>query len=211
MARDYYEVLGVSRGASEDDIKKAFRRVAMESHPDRNPGDAAAEARFKEASEAFAVLSDSEKRRRYDRMGHSAFQNAGGGPGYERVDFSSFSEVLEGLFGDLFAGRRKGRVGAQRRKVDGMGLGQERARIDPVVPHKARRGGPVLGPVGPAQAVGGGAVHAEPFDHEGRHAPFDLVEEPHSRVIERVVEVEDPGVDHGATIGAEAACVEARG
>jgi len=111
MARDYYEVLGVSRGANEDDIKKAFRRVAMESHPDRNPGDAAAEARFKEASEAFAVLSDSEKRRRYDRMGHSAFQNAGGGPGYERVDFSSFGEVLEGLFGDLFSGRRRGRVG----------------------------------------------------------------------------------------------------
>ncbi|MEZ4336230.1 MAG: molecular chaperone DnaJ [Sandaracinaceae bacterium] len=109
--RDYYDVLGVGRSATTDDIKKAFRRIAMESHPDRNPGDEAAEARFKEASEAFAVLSDEEKRRRYDRMGHSAFQNAGGGTPYERIDFSSFGEILEGLFGEILGGRRKGRVG----------------------------------------------------------------------------------------------------
>ncbi|HHH29602.1 MAG TPA: molecular chaperone DnaJ, partial [Polyangiaceae bacterium] len=110
-SRDYYDILGVSRAASADDIKKAFRRVALESHPDRNPGDTAAEARFKQAAEAFGVLSDAEKRRRYDRMGHSAFQGAGGGSPYERVDFGSFGEILEGLFGDLIGGRRRGRVG----------------------------------------------------------------------------------------------------
>ena len=102
--RDYYEVLGVSRSAGPDDIKKAFRRIAMESHPDRNPDDAAAEGRFKEASEAFAILSDEEKRRRYDRMGHSAFQKTTGGSQHERVDFSSFGEILEGLFGDILGG-----------------------------------------------------------------------------------------------------------
>lgn len=104
--RDYYEVLGLSPTAAPEEIKKAFRRVAMQSHPDRNPGDEGAERRFKEASEAFAVLSDTEKRRRYDRMGHSAFQNAGGGAPYERVDFSSFGEILEGLFGDFLGGAR---------------------------------------------------------------------------------------------------------
>ena len=77
--RDYYDTLGVNKGASLDEIKRAFRKIALASHPDRNPGDAAAEARFKEATEAYAVLSDDEKRRRYDRMGHAAFQNAGGG------------------------------------------------------------------------------------------------------------------------------------
>ncbi len=109
--RDYYDVLGVSRSASPDDIKKAFRRVAMESHPDRNPGDAAAEARFKQAAEAFGVLSDTEKRRRYDRMGHSAFQNNGGGAPYERVDFSSFGEILEGIFGGVMGAARRRQVG----------------------------------------------------------------------------------------------------
>lgn len=108
--RDYYDVLGVSRSASPDEIKKAFRKVALASHPDRNPDDPEAEGRFKEATEAYAVLSDEEKRRRYDRMGHSAFQSAGGAP-YERVDFSSFGEILEGLFGDFFAGKGRARAG----------------------------------------------------------------------------------------------------
>lgn len=110
--RDYYDVLGVHKGASGDEIKKAFRKVALESHPDRNPGDEAAEARFKEASEAYAVLSDTEKRKRYDRMGHQAFHNAGGGIPYERVDFSSFGEILEGLFDGFLGGAaRRSRAG----------------------------------------------------------------------------------------------------
>ncbi|MCC6877038.1 MAG: molecular chaperone DnaJ [Sandaracinaceae bacterium] len=104
--RDYYDVLGVERTASLEDIKKSFRKLALESHPDRNPGDPEAEARFKELSEAYAVLSDADKRRRYDRMGHAAFGGDGRGGGPERVDFGSMSEILEGLIGDLFGGRR---------------------------------------------------------------------------------------------------------
>ena len=76
--RDYYEVLGVDRNASEEDIKKAYRKLAKKYHPDVNPGDKEAEKKFKEASEAYAVLSDSEKRRQYDQFGHSAFDGTGG-------------------------------------------------------------------------------------------------------------------------------------
>ncbi len=103
---DYYETLGISRNASTDEIKRAFRKLAMECHPDRNPGDAEAEARFKELSEAYSVLSDDEKRRRYDRMGHAAFQAGRGDNPYDCVDFGSISEILEGLFGDFFGNRR---------------------------------------------------------------------------------------------------------
>jgi molecular chaperone DnaJ len=109
--RDYYEVLGVERNASTDEIKKSFRKLALENHPDRNPDNPEAEARFKELSEAYAVLSDDDKRRKYDRMGHNAFGGAGGA-GYERVDFGSMSEILEGLIGDIFGGGgRRTRVG----------------------------------------------------------------------------------------------------
>ena len=81
--RDYYEVLGVGREASADDVKGAYRKIALKNHPDRNPGDAEAEARFKEAAEAYAVLSDSEKRQRYDRFGHAGVDGAGlGGRGF---------------------------------------------------------------------------------------------------------------------------------
>lgn len=104
MARDYYDVLGVGRDAAPEEIKKAFRRIAMESHPDRNPDDEEAVNRFKEASEAFTILSDEEKRGRYDRMGHSAYRRASGGAPHEKVDFSSFGEILEGLFGEILGG-----------------------------------------------------------------------------------------------------------
>jgi molecular chaperone DnaJ len=106
--RDYYEVLGVQRTASEADLKSAFRKKAMENHPDRNPGDAAAEGRFKEINEAYQVLSDSQKRAAYDRMGHAAFeQGGGGGPGGFQ-GFGSMSDIFEDLFGDVFGGRRGG-------------------------------------------------------------------------------------------------------
>ena len=108
--RDYYVILEVSRAASGDDIKQAYRALAMKHHPDRNPDNPAAEDSFKEASEAYAILSDSDKRKQYDRYGHSAFDT--GGPGFEAGDFGAVSEILEGLFGEVFSGgRRKRRDG----------------------------------------------------------------------------------------------------
>src|SRR4026207_1986447 len=80
--RDYYEVLGVNKGANTDEIKKAYRKVAMKFHPDRNPGDKASEEKFKEAAEAYEILSDTDKRSQYDRFGHNAFAQARGGGGF---------------------------------------------------------------------------------------------------------------------------------
>lgn len=103
--RDYYEVLGLDRGASAGDVKKAYRRLAMKHHPDRNAGDGAAEEKFKEASEAYEVLSDAEKRGAYDRFGHAGVDpNAGGG-----FNGASFSDVFGDVFGDIFAGATAGR------------------------------------------------------------------------------------------------------
>lgn len=108
--RDYYEVLGVERGADDKQIKRAYRRMAMENHPDKNPGDAAAEERFKEAAEAYAVLSDPQKRARYDQFGHAGGFQSGG---FDPSTFSDFSDILGDLFGfgDLFGGGRRGRRG----------------------------------------------------------------------------------------------------
>ncbi len=105
--RDYYEVLGVSRGASDSELKSAYRKLAKKYHPDTNPGDAEAEAKFKEASEAYAVLSDADKRRQYDQFGHSAFENGGGGAG--GFDFSGMDmgDIFGDIFGDLFGGGRR--------------------------------------------------------------------------------------------------------
>lgn len=102
--RDYYEVLGVDRGADDATIKKAYRKLAKKYHPDANPGDAEAEKKFKEASEAYAVLSDADKRRQYDQFGHAAFDGgAGGGGGF---DFSGmdFGDMFGDIFGDFFGG-----------------------------------------------------------------------------------------------------------
>ena len=111
--RDYYEVLGVSRDANDNDLKKAYRALAKKYHPDVNPGDEKTEKLFKEASEAYAVLSDPEKRRQYDQFGHSAFDGAGGPGGFGGFDFSNvdFGDMFGDIFGDLFggAGRRAGR------------------------------------------------------------------------------------------------------
>jgi molecular chaperone DnaJ len=109
--RDYYEVLGVGRSASIDDIKKAYRKLALKYHPDKNPGDAEAEEKFKEAAEAYGVLSDDEKRARYDRYGH---QGVGGFSGFDPNQFADFGDILGDLFGfgDFF-GTRGGRRGSR--------------------------------------------------------------------------------------------------
>ena len=113
--RDYYEVLGVSKDADDAAIEKAYRALAKKYHPDMNPGDAEAEKKFKEASEAYAVLSDAEKRRQYDQFGHAAFEGgAGGAGGFGGFDFNGadFGDIFGDIFGDLFGGggRRGGRA-----------------------------------------------------------------------------------------------------
>ena len=108
--RDYYEVLGVSKTADDAEIKKAYRTLAKKYHPDANPGDAEAEKKFKEASEAYAILSDAEKRKQYDQFGHAAFEQGGAG-GYGGFDFGSmdFTDMFGDIFGDLFGGGRSRR------------------------------------------------------------------------------------------------------
>src|SRR5579875_1313634 len=108
MARDYYEVLGVERTCTEVELKTAFRKAAMQHHPDRNPGDADAEIRFKECNEAYSVLSDAQKRAAYDRFGHAGVNGMNGGGGQQFHDVHDiFSEVFGQAFGEMFnAGRR---------------------------------------------------------------------------------------------------------
>jgi molecular chaperone DnaJ len=117
--RDYYDVLGVSRSASDADIKSAFRQMAKQHHPDRNPGDKVAEARFKEVNEAYEVLRDPQKKAAYDQFGHQAFEAGMGGRGGAQgagFDFTSFADVFDDLFGDFMGGggQRRGRAGGSR-------------------------------------------------------------------------------------------------
>lgn len=107
--RDYYEVLGVSKTASDDDIKKAYRKNAMKNHPDRNPGDKASEERFKEASEAYEVLSNAQKRTAYDQFGHAGVGGAAGGG----ANFGNFGDIFGDVFADIFGGSGGGRRGPQ--------------------------------------------------------------------------------------------------
>lgn len=120
--RDFYEILGVQKDADDAALKSAFRKLAMQYHPDKNPGDAEAERKFKELNEAYQVLSDPQKRGAYDRFGHQAFEGGGGpgGPGGFGPDFaSSMSDIFEDIFGDVFGGgRRSGGPRGRERGAD---------------------------------------------------------------------------------------------
>jgi molecular chaperone DnaJ len=119
--RDYYEVLGVGRDADEKALKSAFRKLAMQLHPDKNPGDEAAEARFKEAGEAYEVLKDPQKRAAYDRFGHAAFENGmGGGRGGADGFGASMADIFDDIFGEFMGGGRRGggRSGGRERGAD---------------------------------------------------------------------------------------------
>jgi molecular chaperone DnaJ len=120
--RDYYEVLGVARGASIEELKRAYRKLAIQFHPDKNPGDKKAEERFKELSEAYEVLSDSQKRQMYDQFGHAA--GAGGPGGMGGFDFQGFggagiNDIFGDIFGDLFGAAQQGGRGRSRRRAAG--------------------------------------------------------------------------------------------
>lgn len=122
MKEDYYDILGVSKSASDSEIKKAYRKQALKYHPDKNPGDAEAEEKFKKAAEAYEILSDSDKRARYDQFGHQAFDGAGGfGGGGMNMDdiFSQFGDIFGGAFGGGFGGFGGG---AGRRVAKGSNL-----------------------------------------------------------------------------------------
>src|ERR1700754_3289184 len=108
--QDYYETLGCVRGATPDDLKKAYRKLAMQHHPDRNPGDHTAEQKFKELNEAYDVLKDDQKRAAYDRFGHAAFENGGmggrgGASGFAGGGFD-FTDIFDEMFGEFMGGRR---------------------------------------------------------------------------------------------------------
>src|ERR671914_2763962 len=119
--QDYYELLGLQKGASAEALKRAYRRLAMQHHPDRNPGDKASEQKFKEISEAYDVLKDEQKRAAYDRFGHAAFENGGGGAGpfggAGAGGFGGFADIFDEMFGEFMGGRAGGR-GAPGRGQD---------------------------------------------------------------------------------------------
>ncbi|MDP6934198.1 MAG: DnaJ domain-containing protein, partial [Myxococcota bacterium] len=128
--RDYYEVLGVERSASTPEIKKAYRKLALANHPDQNPDDPEAEGRFKEAAEAYEVLSDERKRATYDQFGHAGLRGAGMGGGFQNADevFSQFSDLFEDLFG--FGGASRGRGRSRGRRLRRGADIEYRLRID---------------------------------------------------------------------------------
>ncbi|MEN9709613.1 MAG: molecular chaperone DnaJ [Pseudomonadota bacterium] len=116
---DYYDTLGVSRTATDAELKSAFRKLAMQFHPDKNPGDAAAEQKFKDINEAYQCLSDGQKRAAYDRFGHAAFENGGGMGGGMGDGFgSSMADIFDDLFGDMMGGGRRGRSNGRERGSD---------------------------------------------------------------------------------------------
>jgi molecular chaperone DnaJ len=170
--RDYYQVLGVARDASEEDLKKAYRKLAMQYHPDRNQGDAGAEAKFKELNEAYDVLKDAEKRAAYDRYGHAAFEQGGGGnpfgqgggPGGNPFG-GAFEDIFEEMFGGLGrGGRRNGPVGRGSDLRTGVEVTLEEAfagakktiRVSTTVACEACKGSGAEGPAAQAATTCGG-------------------------------------------------------
>ena len=117
--RDYYDVLGINKNASPEDVKSAYRKLAVKYHPDKNPGDKKAEEKFKEASEAYGILSDQEKKQNYDNFGHAAFENGGGrhAGGFGGFSGADFSDIFEDFFGD-FGGSRGSRRRSNNRGSD---------------------------------------------------------------------------------------------
>ncbi|MDD4882465.1 MAG: molecular chaperone DnaJ [Gallionellaceae bacterium] len=120
--RDYYEVLGVAKGASEDEIKKAFKKLAMKHHPDRNQGDKASEERFKEAKEAYEILSDAQKRAAYDQYGHAGVDPSMGGAGAGGAGYRDFADAFGDIFGDIFGGGGGGGRGGRSQVYRGADL-----------------------------------------------------------------------------------------
>ncbi|MEI4481207.1 MULTISPECIES: molecular chaperone DnaJ [Phyllobacterium] len=119
MKADYYETLGVGKGADEKELKSAFRKLAMQFHPDKNPGDANAEHKFKEIGEAYETLKDPQKRAAYDRFGHAAFENGGmGGGGFGGGGSGGFADIFEDIFGEMMGGGRQRRSGGRERGAD---------------------------------------------------------------------------------------------
>ena len=118
--RDFYDILGVNKNAGPDELKSAYRKLAVKYHPDKNPGDKGAEAKFKEASEAYGILSDQEKKPNYDNFGHAAFENGGGRQGGFSGGFSGadFSDIFEDFFRDFGGGRSRGRRNSSNRGSD---------------------------------------------------------------------------------------------
>jgi molecular chaperone DnaJ len=160
--RDYYEILGVTRTASEQEIKSAYRKLAMQHHPDRNPGDAQAEEKFKECTEAYGVLIDGEKRQRYDQFGHAGVNGGSGFSGFDPSNFQDFGDVFGDLFSDFFGVNVGGRGGSRSRAQRGgdaradLTLTFEEAAAGKTTSVKVRRYEPCASCKGSGSAAGKG-------------------------------------------------------